>query len=183
VDAREKGGRFFNYKMNLRCGAFDGWTNDGRMDVLLTSKWAAPSCSLHNRGASHNHWLTLKLVGTPLNRTDWRAGQVQAARECFQAQGAVPHELRVPTGPRLSISGWDQESKVDLHRDSVAKQRPDAGSSLTYAVFDQILRVREGPDFDFWSLVPRAPPRQSTQTLFRATTSIRAIRFSSRLRS
>jgi hypothetical protein len=141
VDAAEKGGPFFKRQMNLRgCGAFD-MDNDGRMDVLLTSM-GGPVVLLHNRGASQNHWLTLKLVGTHCNRDGFGAQvKVQAGSRVFQAQAQCPTSYVFQRDPRLHF-GLGQESKVD--RIEIRWPKPSGQTQvLTNIAVDQILRVRE----------------------------------------
>jgi len=126
VDAAEKGGPFFKRQMNLRgCGAFD-MDNDGRMDVLLTSM-GGPVVLLHNRGASQNHWLTLKLVGTHCNRDGFGAQvKVQAGTRVFQAQAQCPRAT-CSNGTRGSISGWARNRRWTASRFGAQTKRPDAG--------------------------------------------------------
>jgi len=97
------------------------------MDVLLTSM-DGPVVLLHNRGASQNHWLTLKLVGTHCNRDGFGAQvKVQAGTRVFQAQAQCPTSYVFQRDPRLHF-GLGQEFEGGPHRDSVAQtKRPDAG--------------------------------------------------------
>jgi hypothetical protein len=41
--------------------------NDGRIDVVVTSN-DGPAWVLHNETPTHNHWITLRLVGVKSNR-------------------------------------------------------------------------------------------------------------------
>jgi glutamine amidotransferase PdxT len=115
--------------------------NDGRMDVLLTSV-GGPVVLLHNRGASQNHWLTLKLVGTHCNRDGFGAQvKVQAGSRVFQAQAQCPTSYVFQRDPRLHF-GLGQESKVD--RIEIRWPKPSGQTQvLTNIAVDQILRVRE----------------------------------------
>jgi hypothetical protein len=41
--------------------------NDGKMDIVVTEN-NGPAWILHNETSTHNHWITLKLVGVKSNR-------------------------------------------------------------------------------------------------------------------
>jgi hypothetical protein len=47
--------------------AYGDYDNDGSLDILIVNLNDRPTL-LHNTGEHHNHWLTVKLVGTKSNR-------------------------------------------------------------------------------------------------------------------
>lgn len=62
-----RSGAPFDHKLvgrGVACGDID---NDGQLDVLLTQN-NGPALLWHNETVTHNHWLTLKLIGTKSNR-------------------------------------------------------------------------------------------------------------------
>jgi hypothetical protein len=132
-------GGFFQRPLNLRgSGALD-YDNDGRMDLVLTSL-GDRAVLLHNRHASANHWLTLKLVGSRSNRDGVGAlVKVVVGQRTLHAQARCPTSYVFQQDPRLHFGLGDA---VTVDRIEI---RWPSGQTQTVAAppIDQVLRVEE----------------------------------------
>lgn len=139
VNASDRGGAFFQRKMNLRgSGAFD-FDNDGRMDLLLTSL-GDRAVLLRNRSTTAHHWLTLKLTGSRSNRDGFGAHVTLVAGDrTWQAEARCPTSYLFQQDPRLHF-GLGTVSKVDR-----IEIRWPSGTTQTVAnpPIDQIVRIQE----------------------------------------
>ena len=79
VDVSPQSGDVFTQKWAARGLALGDIDNDGRLDVVITSN-DGPALVLRNETSTHNHWITLKLVGVKSNR-DGIGAQVKIATE------------------------------------------------------------------------------------------------------
>ncbi len=139
VNAREKGGAFFNAKLRARASVLLDYDNDGRMDVLLTAIGDHPFL-LHNRCPNGNHWLTFDLVGTKSNRDGFGAKitvtaggrQTYAEARCMTAF-LGQSDRRVHFG----LGGAKTAEKIEIRWPSGTVQ------VLTNIPVDQILKVKE----------------------------------------
>jgi hypothetical protein len=66
-DVSEQAGRGFSEPAAHRGAAFGDLNNDGKVDIVVTVLNGEPQL-LMNRSPNHNHWITLKLIGTTDNR-------------------------------------------------------------------------------------------------------------------
>jgi len=67
VDVSAQSGGVFQQTWAARGLAIGDIDNDGKIDVVVTSN-DGPAWVLHNETVDHNHWITLKLIGTKSNR-------------------------------------------------------------------------------------------------------------------
>jgi enediyne biosynthesis protein E4 len=139
LNASDKGGLFFQRRVNLRgSGAFD-FDNDGRMDLVLTSL-GDRAVLLRNRCANSGHWLTLKLVGSRSNRDGFGARvKVIAGNRVFQAEARCPTSYVFQQDPRLHF-GLGQSSNADR-----VEIRWPSGQiqTVTNTPVDQVARIVE----------------------------------------
>jgi enediyne biosynthesis protein E4 len=67
VDESAQSGEVFQQKWAARGMAIGDIDNDGKIDVVVTEN-NGPAWILRNQTPTHNHWITLKLVGVKSNR-------------------------------------------------------------------------------------------------------------------
>jgi hypothetical protein len=67
VDVSAESGDLFQQKWAARGMAVGDIDNDGKLDVVVTEN-DGPAWILHNQTPTHNHWITLKLVGVKSNK-------------------------------------------------------------------------------------------------------------------
>jgi enediyne biosynthesis protein E4 len=67
ADVSSESGNIFHERWAARGMAIGDIDNDGRLDAVVTTN-DGPAYILRNETATHNHWLTLKLVGHKSNR-------------------------------------------------------------------------------------------------------------------
>jgi len=67
TDVSGESGEVFQQKWAARCMAIGDIDNDGKLDVVVTEN-DGPAWILRNETPTHNHWITLKLVGVQSNK-------------------------------------------------------------------------------------------------------------------
>jgi hypothetical protein len=67
VDVSSQSGQVFSQKWASRGVATGDIDNDGKIDVVVTEN-DGPAWVLHNQTPTHNHWITLNLVGVKSNK-------------------------------------------------------------------------------------------------------------------
>jgi hypothetical protein len=87
VDVSLQSGDVFTQRWAARGLAVGDIDNDGRLDVVITSN-DGPAWVLRNETSTHNHWITLKLVGVKSNR-DGIGAQVEIATEAGKQYATV----------------------------------------------------------------------------------------------
>lgn len=134
VDAWASAGEDFQAAAAHRGGAFGDLDDDGRIDMAV-SALNAPAEIFRNVSAPHQHWLTVKTVGTHSNRDGIgaklrleAAGGVQYNHVSTSVGYAGSSDLRVPFGlgldrlvKRLEIR-WPSGARQELegiHADQI----------------------------------------------------------------
>jgi len=87
VDVSPQSGDVFTQRWAARGLAVGDIDNDGRVDVVVTSN-DGPAWVLRNETPTHNHWITLKLVGVKSNR-DGIGAQVEIATDAGKQYATV----------------------------------------------------------------------------------------------
>jgi hypothetical protein len=87
VDVSADSGEVFQRKWVGRGLASGDINNDGKVDVVVTSN-NGPAWVLMNETSTHNHWITLKLVGVKSNR-DGIGAVVSIVTEAGQQSATV----------------------------------------------------------------------------------------------
>lgn len=122
-----------------RGAAFGDFNNDGKIDAVVSVINGPPEL-LMNRSQSHNHWITLNLIGVKSNRDGLGTRIKLTTAHCVQYNQATTtvgynssSDKRVHFG--LGADAVIQE--IDLNWPSGVKQR------LTNVKADQILTIKE----------------------------------------
>jgi hypothetical protein len=141
VDVSADSGPIFHQSWLGRGMAVGDIDNDGRLDAVVTSN-DGPVYILHNETPTHNHWLTLKLVGHRSNR-DAIGAEVKLATASGSQFATVS-----TAGSYLSSS--DKRVHFGLGTDSAAQSieiRWPSGilQTLKNVRADQVLQVDEPP--------------------------------------
>ena len=139
INAREKGGAFFNARLRARTSVLLDYDNDGRMDVLLTAIGDHPFL-LHNRCTNGNHWLTFDLVGTKSNRDGFGAKITVTAggrRTYAEARCMTAFLGQSDRRVHFGLGGAKTAEKIEIRWPSGTVQ------VLTNIPVDQILKVKE----------------------------------------
>jgi hypothetical protein len=139
TDASEKGGAFFQQRINGRGCAVLDYDNNGRLDVLLTTLADRPFL-LRNRCPLGNHWLKLQLEGTRSNRSGYGALITLTAGDLtLQAEALCPTGF-LSQGDARPHFGLGARKKIDR----LVIRWPAGGEQvLTNIDCDQILKIRE----------------------------------------
>jgi hypothetical protein len=87
VDVSAQSGEVFQQAWASRGMAIGDIDNDGRIDAVVTSL-NGPAWVLHNETPTHNHWITLKLVGVKSNR-DGIGAQVRISTPAAEQYATV----------------------------------------------------------------------------------------------
>jgi hypothetical protein len=138
-NARQKGGAYFDARVQARGSYVLDYDNDGRLDLLVTCIGDRVFL-LHNRDGSGNHWITLDLEGTRSNRDGF------GAKITVTAQGRqYRSEARCPAG---FLGQSDRRVHFGLGRSQTVDKleiRWQSGTvqTLVGIAADQILKVRE----------------------------------------
>ena len=139
VDVSEQSGKVFQQKWAARGMAIGDIDNDGKTDVVVTEN-NGPAWILHNETATHNHWITLQLVGVKSNR-DGIGAQIKITT------AAGDQYATVTTASSYQSSG-DKRAHFGLGSANVVKQVEIRWPSGVIQVLkdvspDQILTVTE----------------------------------------
>jgi enediyne biosynthesis protein E4 len=139
VDARQKGGVFFETKIRARGSAILDFNNDGRMDALITSMGDRPFL-IQNRDKSGNHWLKLSLEGTRSNRDGFGAKvRLEADGKRYSQEAHCPVGFLMQSDKRLHFGLGKAATieKVEIRWPSGQVQE------LGNVRADQVLKVKE----------------------------------------
>lgn len=124
--------------------------NDGAIDIVTNNRGDYPSL-LRNDGATANHWLTVKLIGTKSNR-DGTGAALKLTSEGFviseQAKGGMGYMSA--SDPRIHFGLRKRTSIASLEITWPSGQV----DRLTKIPIDQIIAVKEGT-----GIVPRQFPK------------------------
>jgi len=124
--------------------------NDGAIDIVTNNRGDYPSL-LRNDGATANHWLTVKLIGTKSNR-DGTGAALKLTSEGFviseQAKGGMGYMSA--SDPRIHFGLGKRTSIASLEITWPSGQV----DRLTKIPIDQIIAVKEGT-----GIVPRQFPK------------------------
>jgi hypothetical protein len=139
IDVSEQSGKVFQQKWAARGMAIGDIDNDGKTDVVVTEN-NGPAWILHNETPTHNHWITLKLVGVKSNR-DGIGAQIKITT------AAGDQYATVTTASSYQSSG-DKRAHFGLGSANVVKQVEIRWPSGVVQVLkdvspDQILTVTE----------------------------------------
>jgi enediyne biosynthesis protein E4 len=139
VDVSEQSGKVFQQTWAARGMAIGDIDNDGKTDVVVTEN-NGPAWILHNETATHNHWITLKLVGVKSNR-DGIGAQIKITTAAGEQYATVT------TAGSYQSSG-DKRAHFGLGSANVVKQVEIRWPSGVIQVLkdvspDQILTVTE----------------------------------------
>lgn len=139
VDVSSGSGEVFQQKWASRAMAVGDINNDGNVDVVFSSI-DGPGKVLLNETQSHNHWITLKLVGTRSNR-DGIGAQVKVSSPSNTQYGTVTtaSSYQASSDKRLhfGLGGDSAITHLDIRWPSGIKQ------DLSAVKADQILTVTE----------------------------------------
>jgi enediyne biosynthesis protein E4 len=139
VDARQKGGAFFETKIRARGSAILDFNNDGKMDALITAMGDRPFL-IQNRDKSGNHWLKLNLEGTRSNRDGFGAqvSLTAGGKTCYQ-EARCPVGFLTQSDKRLhfGLGKASTVDKIEIRWPSGQRQE------LANVAADQILKVKE----------------------------------------
>lgn len=139
VDVSSESGEVFQQKWASRSMAVGDLNNDGNVDVVFSSI-DGPGKVLLNETQSHNHWITLKLVGTRSNR-DGIGAQVKVSSPSNTQYGTVTtaSSYQASSDKRLhfGLGGDSAVSHLEIRWPSGIKQ------DLSDVKADQILTVTE----------------------------------------
>jgi hypothetical protein len=139
VDISGESGPVFQEPWVSRGMAIGDIDNDGRLDAVVTEN-GGPAHVLHNETDSHNHWLTLNLVGHKSNR-DAIGAEVRVVTPQGQQQATV-------TTCGSYLSSGDKRVHFGLGVQQTVKEIdirwPSGIRQILHAVMaDQILRIDE----------------------------------------
>ncbi len=139
LDARQKGGAFFETKVRARGSAILDFNNDGHMDGLITAMGDRPFL-LKNRDKSGNHWLLLNLEGTRSNRDGFGARlTVSAGGRTTYQEARCPAGFLMQSDKRLHF-GLGKASTVD----KIEIRWPSGQTQeLSNVAVDQVLKIKE----------------------------------------
>jgi len=141
TNASDKGGAFFQQRINGRGVAVLDFDNDGRLDLLVTALADRPFL-LRNRCPLKNHWLKLQLEGTRSNRSGYGALiTLKAGDLTLRGEALCPTGFLSQGDPRPHF-GLGPRARVDRLEIRWPSGRVQV---LTNLAPDQILKVRE-PD-------------------------------------
>jgi hypothetical protein len=141
INAREKGGAYFDTRIRARGSYVLDYDNDGRMDILVTCIGDRPFL-LHNRDKSGNHWITLDLQGTKSNRDGFGAKiTLTAGGKSYYSQARCPAGFLGQSDRRVHFGFGPSKTveKLEIRWPSGTVQ------TLSGVAADQILKVREEP--------------------------------------
>jgi hypothetical protein len=139
VDVSAESGGVFQQKWASRGMAVGDIDHDGKLDVVVTSN-DGPAWVLRNETPSHNHWITLKLVGVKSNR-DGIGAQVKvstaAGAQYATATTAGSYESSGDKRVHFGLGPAASVAKIEIRWPSGIVQ------TLSDVKADQILAVTE----------------------------------------
>jgi hypothetical protein len=142
VDVSKDAGSIFEQSWVGRGLAVGDIDNDGRLDAVVTTN-GGPAYILHNDTATHNHWLTLQLVGHKSNRD-----AIGATVKLVTAQDS---QFATVTTAGSYLSSSDKSIHFGLGSQTTAQTIEIRWPSGIHQVIhnmrsDQILRIDEPTD-------------------------------------
>jgi enediyne biosynthesis protein E4 len=139
VDVSAQSGEVFQQKWAARGMAIGDIDNDGKTDVVVTEN-NGPAWILHNETATHNHWITLKLVGVKSNR-DGIGAQIKlttaAGNQYITVTTASSYQSSSDKRAHFGLGSATEVSEIEIHWPSGIRQ------VLKNLKADQILTVTE----------------------------------------
>lgn len=142
TDVSSQSGDYFKFKKIGRGACFADYDNDGYTDafiVALGGKGLLLHANPHKAGP-HNHWLTIKLVGTKSNRDGFGARLEAIAGDSHQYTQAVSENGYLSQGDPRPHFGLGQHAEVDK---LIIKWPSGTEQALEHVKTDQILTVKE----------------------------------------
>jgi hypothetical protein len=145
VDVSPQSGDIFTQRWAARGRTVGDTDNDGRLDVVITSN-DGQAYVLRNETSTHNHWITLKLVGVKSNRDDIGA-QVEIATSTGKqyANGHDRQRYESSSDPRVHF-GLGNAEAVNLIRirwpSGVIQTLNDVKADQFLAVTEQAPRAK-----------------------------------------
>ena len=141
-DVSAQSGTIFQQKLVARGLAIGDLNNDGRLDVVITTN-NGPALVLQNKTASHNHWLTLNLVGHKSNR-DAIGAEIKLISESGLIQYAIvttagSYQSASDKRVHFGLASATSAKSIEIHWPSGIHQK------LENIPADQILTIDE-PD-------------------------------------
>jgi hypothetical protein len=139
IDVSAQSGEVFQQKWASRGMAIGDIDNDGKTDVIVTEN-NGPAWILHNETATHNHWITLKLVGVKSNR-DGIGAQIKlttaAGNQYITVTTASSYQSSSDKRAHFGLGSATEVSEIEIHWPSGIRQ------VLKNLKADQILTVTE----------------------------------------
>jgi hypothetical protein len=139
IDVSAQSGEVFQQKWASRGMAIGDIDNDGKTDVIVTEN-NGPAWILHNETATHNHWITLKLVGVKSNR-DGIGAQIKlttaAGNQYITVSTASSYQSSSDKRAHFGLGSATEVSEIEIHWPSGIRQ------VLKNLKADQILTVTE----------------------------------------
>ena len=142
TDVSSQSGDYFKFKKIGRGACFADYDNDGYTDAFIVAL-GGKGLLLHanpHKVSPHNHWLTIKLVGTKSNRDGFGARLEAIAGDSHKYIQAVSENGYLSQGDPRPHFGLGQHAEVDK---LIIQWPSGTEQALEHVKTDQILTVKE----------------------------------------